>query len=452
MAGKVKKLAKGTISDGNAGLGTQFTAIAHNMVRPNGHIALILPLSAMLGGSDNPSARSWLKLRNLLRENYKDIIVATIAQNQDMDCSFSADTKMGEVMIIARSLGHGERPDQLANFVNLNERPENKLAAQQTAKAIKQAIRELDKPGSHAEMKIGDEQIGTVRREKVRPTEKWTTVRVKSLDLVRTAEQLAEGKLLLPQRTTHVPIPITVMGKIGRVGPVHRDIAGGPRETARGPFTKHDGANSGTEWPFLWNRDSQKQQSLEVMPDSHGTIKTEREEEAEDIWQRASNLHISNEFRFNSNAACSAFTERPSLGGRSWPNFRMRNPELEKAACVWLNGTLGLISFWMNSNRTQSGRGTTTVRAIPDIPILDFAQLPTQQTQAAVRIYDDLRKKKMLPSNEAYQDPVRHELDRRIITEVLKLDDKAVDQLAILRNQWCLEPTVSGTKDTGPDE
>ena len=179
MSKKVKKLAKGTISDGNAGLGTQFTAIAHNMVKPNGHIALILPLSAMLGGSDHPSARSWLKLRNLLRERYKDIIVVTIAQNEDIECAFSADTKMGEVMIIARSLGHGERPDQLANFVNLNQRPENKLTAQQTAKAIKNAIRGLDKPGSHAEMKIGDEQIGTVRREKVKPTEKWTTVRVK---------------------------------------------------------------------------------------------------------------------------------------------------------------------------------------------------------------------------------------------------------------------------------
>ena len=89
----------------------------------------------------------------------------------------------------------------------------------------------------------------------------------------------------------------------------------------------------------------------------------------------------------------------------------------------------------MNSNRTQSGRGTTTVRAIPDIPILDFSKLHDKQIEAASRIYDDLRKKTMLPSNEAHQDPVRHELDRRIITEVLELDDKAVDQLAILRNQ-----------------
>ena len=62
MADKVKRLGKDTISDGNAGLGTQFTAVAHNMVKRGGRIALILPLSSMLGGSDNPSAKSWLKL------------------------------------------------------------------------------------------------------------------------------------------------------------------------------------------------------------------------------------------------------------------------------------------------------------------------------------------------------------------------------------------------------
>ena len=58
----------------------------------------------------------------------------------------------------------------------------------------------------------------------------------------------------------------------------------------------------------------------------------------------------------------------------------------------------------------------------------------------------------MLPTNEAWRDPVRQELDRRLLTEVLGLDDEAVEQLAILRNQWCAEPTVTGTKKTGPPD
>ena len=76
---------------------------------------------------------------------------------------------------------------------------------------------------------------------------------------------------------------------------------------------------------------------------------------------------------------------------------------------------------------------------------------PPRGVSAAVKIFDDLQERVMLPANEAYRDPVRQELDRRIVTEVLGLDDQAVEQLAILRNQWCAEPTVAGVKKTGID-
>ena len=451
MADKVKRLGKGTISDGNSGLGTQFTAIANNMVKPGGHIALILPLSAMLGGSDSPSAKSWLKLRGLLAKNYNDIIVVSIAQNKDIDSSFSADTDMAEAIIVARSLRNGEKPQSLAYFVNLKERPANKLAAQETAKSIRHTIANLTKPGTHSDAYIGDNSAASVRLEKVNPTEKWTTVRVANFGPVQAAEELARGKLLLPQRKNPVPILMTRMRKIGRVGPLHRDIASGPQEPDRGPFTKRKGANSGTEWPFLWNRDSKSQQSMGVSPDSHGIIKQGEDDEAEEIWQRASHLHISNECRFNSSRTCAVFTQQHSMGGSSWPNFRMKTPEMEKTVCVWFNGTPGLISYWINSNRTQSGRGRTTVTAIPNIPVLDIPKLGDKQLWAAAQIYDDLYQKALLPLNEAYRDPVRQELDRRLMTEVLGLDDSAVEQLAILRYQWCREPTVTGTKNTGPD-
>ena len=129
----------------------------------------------------------------------------------------------------------------------------------------------------------------------------------------------------------------------------------------------------------------------------------------------------------------------------------MKTPEMEKTVCVWLNGTLGLIGYWISSNRSQTGRGGVTVKVIPNIPVLDCSKLSKNQIQAATQIYDGLCQKPLLPTNEAYRDPVRQELDRRLLTEVLGLDDSAVEQLAILRNQWCREPTVTGTKNTGPD-
>ena len=444
MSDKVKRLADGTISDGYAGLGSSFSQIAHNMVKPGGHIALILPLSAMLGGSyDGEFVRSWQKLRQILAEKYNDIMILSIAQNADKDASFSADTDLAEVIIVARRLGHSEKPKGLAHFVNLVERPANKLAAQETAKSIRQTVASLTKPGAVSEARVGDKPVAMIWLEKVDPLGKWTTVRVANLELVQSAKELADGRLKLPQRQKPVSIPMVPMGRIGSVGPVHRLF-----ELA---FTRQKGSNSGTTWPILWNRDSDYQYSMAISPDHSGTVKNHKEEEANRLWKFVSRLHISAECRFNSNPTCAAVTPTKSAGGRAWPNFQMKTPEMEKATCVWLNGTLGFISYWIESNRSQSGRGGTTVTAIPNIPCLDVTKLRANRLKAAVKIYDDLCEKRMLPANEAWRDPVRQELDRRLLTEVLGLDDSAVEQLAILRNQWCREPTVSGTKKTGPD-
>jgi hypothetical protein len=84
--------------------------------------------------------------------------------------------------------------------------------------------------------------------------------------------------------------------------------------------------------------------------------------------------------------------------------------------------------------------------------LLDVTKLTETQLEAALKIFDDLQEKKMLPANEAWRDSVRKELDRRLLNEVLGLDDKAVEQLDILRLQWCSEPTVTSTKKTGPPD
>lgn len=447
MAEKVKKLAKGTISDGNAGLGSNFSQIAHNMVKPNGHIALILPLSAVLGGIwDGEQEWSWQKLRRLLSDSYNDIIIISIAESKDIDSSFSADTNLAEVIIVARQLAHGEAPARQAYFVNLYNRPANKLVAQETARVIRRVITNLNQLNDSAEICIGDSSIGTIRLESAPRRKAWTTARVANISLVNTAKCLVNGQLNLAQRLKSVAIPVKPIGKIGTIGPLARDI----NEAGRGPFETKQGANSGTEWPMLWSRNSTVQKQMTTPPDTSGIIRKGQSDAAVKLWEKASRLHINITFRFNSNPTIAAYTERRTLGGRAWPNLKMDTSDMEKATCAWFNGTLGLISYWIESNRVQSGRGTVSITTLSNIPTLDVTKLDADRLQAAVQIYDDLCQKRLLPTNEAYRDPVRQELDRRLLTEVLGLDDSAVEQLAILRNQWCLEPTVTGTKNTGP--
>ncbi len=188
-------------------------------------------------------------------------------------------------------------------------------------------------------------------------------------------------------------------------------------------------------------------------PDSHGLIKKGNAEKAEQIWKaNATHLHVNTILQFNSNATAAAFTERKSLGGRVWTTAKMESPDKEKAMCVWLNSTLGMISYWLESNRNQDGRGGISVTSIPDLRVLDVTQLDTTQLDATMKIFNDLKEQTLKPANEAWNDPVRQELDQRLFTEVLNLDADAVTQLDILRRQWCKEPTVTAAKPTGPPD
>ena len=445
MEERVKALSKGTCGDGYAGLGSQFAAIANNMVKTGGHIALILPVSAMLGGShQNGVYRSWQKLRRLLAQWFNDIVVVTIASPTSRDSAFSADTDLAECLVIARRRRTNESPSGRAHFVNLKHRPDTKLAAQETARSIRRVVNQLQELDTSSTVRIGDHEVGWVRLESVNITDKWTAARVLNEQLLDSVKNLTIGNLSLPQRVAPVSIPITSLSEIGKVGPVHRKILS--------VFTKRDGYNPGTEYPMLWNHDELKgktQVRMSVPPDSSGFIKSGQSERATEIWHTAGHLHLCNDFGFNANAIIAAWTETRSLGGRAWPIFQMPHPAWEKATCVWLNSTLGLMSFWIESNRSQSGRGSTTVTALPNICSLDVSTLEEDALNSAVEIFDDMCEQDMLPANEAYRDPVRQELDNRLLTEVLGLDDSAPAQLNILRNQWCAEPTVNGTKKTG---
>ena len=216
------RLGKNTISDGNAGLGTTFTAIANNMVQPGGCVALILPTASMMAGSfdaEENQPYSWQRLRNLIYDNYEQIIVVSIAQPEKKDSAFSADSDFADCMVIARRTRQGRAPTHRAHFVNLEAAPATKLEAQETVRAIKQAIDKTDQPDTWTRLLIGDDDIGFVTYENVAKNQRWTTLRVSNPTFVSRAKKLAQGELHLPQRAQPIAIPITPARHVAQVGP-----------------------------------------------------------------------------------------------------------------------------------------------------------------------------------------------------------------------------------------
>ena len=92
MSAKVKTLTGDAPSNDYAGLASHFAELAHRKVQAGGALALVLPLSALSGGSWNGVRQQW-------RDHYGNTVVVTIAQTGTHDRSFSADTGMAECLV-----------------------------------------------------------------------------------------------------------------------------------------------------------------------------------------------------------------------------------------------------------------------------------------------------------------------------------------------------------------
>ena len=154
------------------------------------------------------------------------------------------------------------------------------------------------------------------------------------------------------------------------------------------------------------------------------------------------------DFQLNSQSLAACLTPGKSIGGRAWPNFMADRLEWEKPLALWANSTLGMIGFWWLGMRQQQGRAMLTISRLPDLLALDARALSEEQSARAQSVFADFRDRKMLPANEAYRDPVRQELDRALLVDVLGLPEEILDGLAALRDSWCAEPTVHGGKST----
>ena len=446
MSALEKKYGVDTCAHGYAGIASWFVALADRMVKPNGAIALVLPLTVLQGSS-------WQKVRKLLAENYEDVIVITIAASQSQDQSFSADTGMAETLIVARQSSNGRASRGL--FVNLDQRPNNEMESLEIAKAISifasdPNVRKFESgPIGGEPLVVGDAQIGEVIDAPLSSDSPWSSAGVADFFVVQTAHQLTRGQLWLPQisKQDRSPIAISTIQQISRVGLHHMNIA------SRSPQAAFDRINTRRgvpTYPMLWNHDAKKETNLVVQPDSEGRIKPNMHTRADEIWNTRSYAHYNADFRFNSQPLGVAFTEERTIGGTAWPNLQFDSKELEIAHTLWANSTLGLMLYWWHSSRQQAGRGRMPITAIRTMPTLDVTSLSDAQLQTAESIFDDMRHHDFLPANEAYRDQTRQELDRRVLVDLLGLPDTVLEPLGVLRLKWCSEPSVHGGKWTGP--
>ncbi len=453
MSETVRELTRGAPSNDNAGLASHFVELAHRKLRSDGTMAFVLPLSALSGGSWDAVRREW-------RKRFSEIIIVTIAGAGTYDSSFSASTGMAECLLVARGRNDDSHAAGVAqaSFAVLDRFPSSTneaelLAARilelQTARVPTDALSK----GQRKPLLAGGSSYGQFWRSPLPETGPWQFVGLVDDDLAQSATALSAGKLTqlgMPDGQG-LEIPITKISSIADRGPVDRDITEDAYDgTPRGPFRRVKLA-SGVypTYPILWNHAAKRERQLVVQPDEEGKAKDGMAEKAASIWATATRAHYNRDLRFNSQSLIVAMTERPALGGRAWPSVIFGDPDHEYAFALWCNSTLGLLLHWWSSNKTQSGRGTTTVTGIPNIPTLDTRALTAEQHAAAKAAFEAMRERRFLPFDQVDEDPARAELDRRLLVDVLGLPESLCAEngpIDLLRRKLAREPQVHGGK------
>jgi surface antigen len=458
MAKATERLTKGTSAHGNAGEASIFLVLADRKLKPDGVLALVMPLSLISG-------EAWENSRVLLAKNYGNLILISIAGAGSTDMSFSADTGMGECLVVGRKAKKGSKR---ATFVILNERPAYPLlgasAAEQVRRliALKNLRRIEDGPVGGTSLHFGDEVIGQALDAPLPVSGGWYLSRIADFSLAQTVYQLTNKKRVwLPtmNKSEITGIPITTVVSIGEIGPYHADINGNTSTGGiRGPFDISPvKPKSAPTYPVLWSHDAERERTMLFDADSEGIARrgstkkeqTDVDSKIESVWNTASHCHFNQNFQFNSQSTGMQFTPSRTIGGRAWLSISLSSAEQEKALVLWANTSLGLLLHWWHANKQQAGRGNIGKSALQTLPILDVTALKPSQLDEAVKLFDAMNGKPLLPMNEIDRDPIRKELDEKFVRNVLGLTETLLihgGPLELLRMKLSREPSICGKK------
>ena len=458
MQGSLRRVSgRNRLGSGHAGMAAHFLDLGLRKARTGGVLAYVLPLSSMSG-------ISWEKVRAALLRRCTDTTVVTISQSGSFDRSFSADTGMAECLLITHNTPPTGATSQEVNFVVLRNSPTSTSSTSILAALISRQLTTEATPSirdqvlADTALRLGGNHVADIISAPVQTTP-WQLVGLADLALAQVAYNLVSGVLLYVSSpaAASLRLPIVLYSALGDIGPydltIRQDLLDG---TPQGPFRVISPIRSPLpSYPMIWNHDARKERSLTVEPDVEGEIKhwpsdqSSIDAKAARIWATATRAHYNRDLQFNAQSIIVAMTERKCIGGRAWPSVILHNEDHEYAFSLWCNSTLGLLLHWWVSNKTQAGRGTTTVTAIPNIPTLDTRALSDAQHAEARRQFDLLRDERFLPFDQIDEDPARARLDRAILVDVLGLPESLVEDggpIDLIRRKLAKEPQIHGGK------
>lgn len=422
--------------EGRAGLATWFIDLADVKVSKGGVVAFIIPATFSNG-------RFWEKARRLLENRYRDILIVNITSSEQKGRAFSDDTGMAECIVVATRRNDGDTDKTGFTVSSIDHRPASILEAVYFARKIAEGA----KRKSSDRLCVGSQKFGRMSHF-VTSLSEGGIGGITDADVEDSAIKLRDGCLHLPHLSKDIAFPIVHLQELGYRRKDSKYI-NGKDASLYGPFNIEDLDTNVPKFPALWAHDADankpgRESRLIVEPDKQGIVREGMEDAAEKYWKEYSTkLCFNQDFQLTSQRLAACMTRKRVIGGEAWPAFICNDKRWNEPIVLWMNTTLGLISFWFKGTRQQKERSRVKIGALDTLPIYNMSLLSDDQIEVAQQIFSDFSKRDFLQASRADEDPVRHALDKTVLVDLFGFPVSIMEPLDLLRRKWCNEPSVN---------
>ena len=430
---ELKRLVKLSNGQANitAGLGSVFVATANSCIKSGGRIALVLPKAILAGVS-------WKATRDLLARQYR--LEYVISSHDPERWNFSENTKLSEVLLIAKKLSNGQTEDGDVVVLNLWRNVKTAYEGLAVSYLLKNSNPpEFTKGQGAANIMIGEEKFGealSVPWTDLKDQPNWLLPSAFAQnDLNRHAGNLYNGIVWIPGYGKAKKIPLSFLDKIGSLGPdrrgIHNNFKICKAKTAYSAFWGHDAES-------MTSIDQQPNIFLSPIPVS-AKLKEKDKSPAIHLWSSAGRVLITERLRMNTQNTTCVYVSRPVLSNVWWPmklNGAFNREYYAKALSIWLNSTLGLMMLLIHREDTEGPWIGFKKTSLQKMPIINFEKLNKIKIKRMALTYDKIKGHTFLPFPQMANDPVRVEIDK-CICKVFSLPD-----ISILRELLAQEPFI----------
>ena len=411
-----------------AGLGSVFVAVADRYLKPDGRMALVLPLAV-------GSGVAWQPTRRLLADHY---VAETVITSHDPErWNFSDSTELSEVLLVARKRKHDESDaDAKTVFVNLWKNTPSVVRALSVASRInREQPADIETPFGVCPIEPGDGHVWgemlSVPWTSIKH-DQWYPTAFAQTDLNRVAYHLRNGCLLLPTQSKLHDLPLTALSSLGQTGPDRRDV-----------YDAFRLSKTPTDYPAFWGHDAKYVVSMSAevnyhLQPLHKARRARKLRNVDLVWPRAGRIMLAERMRLNTQRIVALRLSEEALSNVWWPLALHTDDEwLEKTLVFWLNSTIGLVTVLSHRVPTQGAWVQFKKPILEQMPVLDLWRLEPGQIRTLAEGFDELADEALKPLPEMAHDPVRAAIDERICAVL------GIPALDKLRAALAREPVIS---------